>query len=180
MLCNCFCFVLFCERSFLCSVYICLMNVYNLTSYKSSSFISEKRLYFLLFLWEIVLCVYCVHIAWRMRIIEWIWFCLIVKKVDTFYLACLNLVHNILQHNRNCAVVDCWDGPNNEPMITHGNTLCTKIRFRDVVEVIKDHAFAVSDLPLILSLENHCSVPQQEVYLFFSTFGRNSAWSAVS
>lgn len=59
--------------------------------------------------------------------------------------------------------VDCWDGPNNDPVITHGNTLCGKIKFRDVVEVIATHAFDTSELPLILSIENHCSPPQQEV-----------------
>jgi hypothetical protein len=59
--------------------------------------------------------------------------------------------------------VDIWDGSNNDPVITHGNTLCSKIKFRDVVEAIAKHAFESSDWPLILSLENHCSPPQQEV-----------------
>lgn len=58
--------------------------------------------------------------------------------------------------------MDCWDGPNGTPVITHGNTMCSKIAFEDVVKVIADHAFDVTDYPLILSLENHCSQAQQE------------------
>lgn len=34
------------------------------------------------------------------------------------------------------------------------------IRFK-VVEIIKKSAFVVSDLPVILSIENHCSLQQQ-------------------
>lgn len=34
-------------------------------------------------------------------------------------------------------------------------------RFVDVLHTIKEHAFAVSEFPLILSIENHCTLPQQ-------------------
>jgi len=40
--------------------------------------------------------------------------------------------------------VDCWDGPNNEPIIYHGHTLTSKILFKDVILAIKDYAFCVS------------------------------------
>ena len=40
--------------------------------------------------------------------------------------------------------VDCWDGPNNEPIIYHGHTLTSKIKFKDVIKAIKDYAFYVS------------------------------------
>ncbi|EDO42237.1 predicted protein [Nematostella vectensis] len=60
-----------------------------------------------------------------------------------------------------CIELDCWDGQNDEPIITHGNAMCTKILFKDVIEAIRDSAFQTSDFPVILSFENHCSKHQQ-------------------
>uniref|UniRef100_A0A8C3SHZ9 Phosphoinositide phospholipase C n=1 Tax=Chelydra serpentina TaxID=8475 RepID=A0A8C3SHZ9_CHESE len=62
-----------------------------------------------------------------------------------------------------CLEIDCWDGPQNDPIVYHGHTLTSKITFRTVIEVIDKYAFAVSDYPVVLSLENHCSPKQQEV-----------------
>ncbi|KAI6654227.1 hypothetical protein LOD99_626 [Oopsacas minuta] len=61
-----------------------------------------------------------------------------------------------------CIELDCWDG-NTEPVITHGNTLCSRIYFEEVVRAIADFAFLKSDLPIILSFENHCSPAQQHI-----------------
>ncbi|NXK45403.1 PLCZ1 phosphodiesterase, partial [Chauna torquata] len=61
-----------------------------------------------------------------------------------------------------CLEVDCWDGSNNEPVVYHGHTLTSKISFCSVVHVIDKYAFAVSEYPVVLSLENHCSPKQQE------------------
>lgn len=40
--------------------------------------------------------------------------------------------------------VDCWDGPDGEPIIHHGYTLTSKILFKDVVETINKYAFTKS------------------------------------
>ncbi|XP_068437638.1 1-phosphatidylinositol 4,5-bisphosphate phosphodiesterase delta-1a isoform X2 [Clinocottus analis] len=62
-----------------------------------------------------------------------------------------------------CVELDCWDGANGEPVIYHGYTLTSKVLFRDVIKAIKDFAFKTSDYPVILSLENHCTVDQQKL-----------------
>uniref|UniRef100_A0A0N4ZK44 1-phosphatidylinositol 4,5-bisphosphate phosphodiesterase n=1 Tax=Parastrongyloides trichosuri TaxID=131310 RepID=A0A0N4ZK44_PARTI len=62
--------------------------------------------------------------------------------------------------------LDCWDGPNNEPIITHGPQtifFCSTILFKDVIKAIAETAFVNSDYPVILSFENHCSLKQQQV-----------------
>ena len=40
------------------------------------------------------------------------------------------------------------------------------LKFVEVVKAIAQHAFVVSDLPLILSIENHCKEEQQDIMAF--------------
>ncbi|XP_078066756.1 1-phosphatidylinositol 4,5-bisphosphate phosphodiesterase gamma-2 isoform X3 [Mustelus asterias] len=72
-----------------------------------------------------------------------------------------------------CIELDCWDGPDGKPIIYHGWTLTSKIKFDDVVDTIKTHAFVSSEYPLILSIEEHCTVEQQRhmATKFKETFG---------
>lgn len=50
-----------------------------------------------------------------------------------------------LMLNSCCSPVDCWDGPDGMPVIYHGHTLTTKIKFSDVLHTIKEHAFVASE-----------------------------------
>lgn len=43
-----------------------------------------------------------------------------------------------------CLELDCWDGPNQEPVIYHGYTFTSKILFCDVLRAIRDYAFKVA------------------------------------
>lgn len=47
--------------------------------------------------------------------------------------------------------------------MTHGHTLTSKLFFEDVIKVIKQYGFILSDYPVILSLEVHCGYHQQGV-----------------
>ncbi|KAF4120688.1 phosphatidylinositol phospholipase C, delta [Geosmithia morbida] len=62
-----------------------------------------------------------------------------------------------------CVEIDCWNGPNGQPRVTHGQTLTSNLSFREVLIVIKKHAFVKTLFPLWISLEVRCSEEQQRV-----------------
>jgi len=58
--------------------------------------------------------------------------------------------------------IDCWDGPDGDPMVCPGGTHTSKILFRSVIKTINQFAFVTSPFPLILSLGVHTSPLQQQ------------------
>ena len=50
-----------------------------------------------------------------------------------------------------------------EPRVLHGYTLTKDVPFRDVCAAIQESAFVATDLPVIVSLEVHAGLEQQEI-----------------
>jgi phosphatidylinositol phospholipase C, delta len=72
-----------------------------------------------------------------------------------------------------CVEVDCWDGADGQPTVNHGRTLTSSISFKEAIVTINKYAFQKSPYPLWISLEVHCSPPQQEIMtsIIKETFG---------
>jgi phosphatidylinositol phospholipase C delta len=72
-----------------------------------------------------------------------------------------------------CVEVDCWDGPNGQPVVNHGRTFTSPISFQEVITIINKYAFHKTRLPLWISFEVHCSPEQQVVIaqICRATFG---------
>ena len=77
-------------------------------------------------------------------------------------MASLDAYIEAFQEGFKCVELDCWDGED-QPIVTHGHTLTSKLYFEDVVKVIKKYGFILSDYPVILSLEVHCGYHQQGI-----------------
>ncbi|KAK4159923.1 PLC-like phosphodiesterase [Cladorrhinum sp. PSN259] len=78
----------------------------------------------------------------------------------------------ILKGGARCVEIDAWDNPDNrdEPKVTHGWTLTSNIKFREVCEVVRDVVDYEATLPrvqgfgpspILISLENHCDARGQ-------------------
>uniref|UniRef100_A0A7S2RWD9 Phosphoinositide phospholipase C n=1 Tax=Mucochytrium quahogii TaxID=96639 RepID=A0A7S2RWD9_9STRA len=58
--------------------------------------------------------------------------------------------------------LDAWDGPNNCPIVNHGHTMCKPVNFEDCLKIINEVGFTASQYPVVITIENHCSLPQQK------------------
>lgn len=58
--------------------------------------------------------------------------------------------------------IDVWNGEDGNPIVYHGHTLTQPIPLFEILTTIKNFAFTSSNLPLILSVENHCDLVQQD------------------
>jgi len=82
----------------------------------------------------------------------------------------VEMYSNALYRGCRCLELDIWDGGKDPadgnrpvPVVWHGHTMTTKIRFSDIIQCIKVFLnFHPDTYPIILSFENHCSIAYQQ------------------
>lgn len=50
-----------------------------------------------------------------------------------------------IESNFRCIEIDIWDGPNETPIVTHGNTLCKETQLEIVLKYLKENSFKKTD-----------------------------------
>lgn len=68
-----------------------------------------------------------------------------------------------LKRGCRCIEIDCDNGVDGKPVVTHVKTATTRVPFLDCIKAIDQYAFFASDYPLIVSLEVHCNSDQQKI-----------------
>ncbi|CAF1351648.1 unnamed protein product [Rotaria sordida] len=69
--------------------------------------------------------------------------------------------NRVLRAGCRAVEIDCYDGNDGRPIVKHGYTLVKPCLFETIIRLIEPILFKTSPYPVILDIENHCSIEQQ-------------------